>query len=457
MAQPKNRSKRVLWISLAVFCGLSLVCLFAFLWNRTGIFGNDSIYKPLSDCPVPPATVAGDSHWSEVVPDSSWDQMEAVDLRQMLRAVAIDSHDRIYVAGLFENIGGIKTEGIVRWDPHDQSWNALGGGLLSAVEEVNIEQLEIDPQDRVYVSGSFNLAGDQIVNGIAMWDGQAWHAFGSGSMKGGVMDFALAGNGNLYATGTFVPADGQEAIALAFWDGLAWQDRGDMNQQLAALLGAAPEGFSAIAYDPAQKTLFASGTFDRDHYQNGFMAVWKEDSQSWSLMADAPYFSPPTRLKMTPWGALAAGGSTSFAVDAFGSLSYWGTSFPAASFGVAFYENSKWSGLKSGLTLMGGSKRYLADHGDSPVDPVYATEMAFDRSGQLYIVGRFISVDDKCMYGIARWDGRDWFALGSGLAPANYFGPARSLAFDSQGNLYVAGNFQTAGGKPIRYLARWTP
>src|SRR5512135_1157956 len=99
MAQQKNRPKRVLWISLAFFCGLSLLCIFVILWNMTGLFGNDSIYKPLSDCPIPPAVMAEDSHWSEVVPDSTWDKMSSADLRQMLSAVAIDSKDRIYVAG----------------------------------------------------------------------------------------------------------------------------------------------------------------------------------------------------------------------------------------------------------------------------------------------------------------------------------------------------------------------
>jgi hypothetical protein len=456
MAQPKNRSKKFLWISLAVFCGLSLLCLFVILWNETGIFGNDSIYKPLSDCRVPPAKVAEDAHWSEVVPDSSWEKMDANNLLG-ISAVAVDSEDRIYVAGDFSQVGSRRAEGIARWDPQARTWNNLGDGLLPASDSIFINRLEIDDLDRVYVAGNFNLAGNQIANGIAKWDGQTWHALASGLMNGQVNDFALAGDGKLYAAGTFLQVGAQKVNGIAFWDGQAWQDPGGMSQKLVDLLGGVPEEVSAIAYDQAHKFLYASGTFDREQTRRGFMAVWKEDSQSWGLMAEAPYFSPPTRLKMTPWGALIAGGSTNFKVDAFGSLSYWGTSFPAASYGIAIYENTKWSGLKSGLTLMGGSKKYLADHGDSPVDPVYATEMVFDRSGQLFIVGRFISVDDKCMYGIARWDGRDWSALGSGLAPANFFGPARSLAFDSQGNLYVGGNFQTAGGEPIRYLARWAP
>ncbi len=457
MVQPKKRSKWVLWIGLVVVFALSILCIFVILWNETGIFGNDSIYKPLSDCPVPPAAVAEDSKWSEVVTDSSWEKMGLWYFQQMLQGIVIDSKDRIYVATFFVEVSGTQVGGIARWDPQAQTWNDLGGGLLSVFDEATIEQVEIDNQDRIYIAGSFNQAGIQIVNGIAMWDGQFWHAFGNGLMNGSVKDMALLGEGKLYAAGTFSQVDRQIATRIAFWNGQVWQDPGGMSQKLADLLGVAPREVSAIAYDPAQKALYASGKYDEGDYERGFMAVWKENSQAWTLIADSPHFSPPTRMKMTPQGSLVAGGSTSFTVDAGGALSYGGTGLPAASYGMALFDNNEWRGLKSGLTLMGGSKSYQHAHGYSPVDPVYVTEMAFDKAGQLYIVGRFISVDNKCMYGIARWDGREWSALGSGLGPPNSFGPARDLAFDSRGNLYVVGNFQTAGGKPIRYLARWTP
>ncbi len=458
MAGTKHRSKRVLWISLGIFVALSGFCILAMLWNFTGLFGNDSIYKPLSDCPVPPPSAAADSHWSAVVPDATWKDMNVLNTLRVFDSIVIDSRDRIYVAGPFSNVGGIRAEGIARFDPNDLTWQDLKGGLLSASEELNIDRLEIDAQDRLFISGNFNLAGDQIANGIAMWDGQAWHALGSGVMNGRVNDFALVGDGKLFAAGTFSQIGGQKVNGIAFWDGQAWQDPDSMSQKLAALLGAAPEEVDTIAYDPVQKALYAGGAYNRDNSHSGFLAIWSVDSQAWKLLADAFYFSPPTRMKMTPWGALIAGGSDSFKVNAFGGLSYWGAlGFPASSTGIATYGKGGWKGLRSGLTLMGGSKKYLADHGDSPVDPVNVNEMVFDRTGQLYIVGRFISVDDQCMYGIARWDGSVWWPLGSGLGLANFFGPGRDLAFDSQGNLYVVGNFQSAGGKSIRYLARWSP
>jgi hypothetical protein len=51
---------------------------------------------------------------------------------------------------------------------------------------------------------------------------------------------------------------------------------------------------------------------------------------------------------------------------------------------------------------------------------------------------------------IAQWNGSTWSALGSGLDNAVW-----ALAA-SEHNLYVGGNFSTAGGKPSYFLGRWS-
>ena len=49
---------------------------------------------------------------------------------------------------------------------------------------------------------------------------------------------------------------------------------------------------------------------------------------------------------------------------------------------------------------------------DGPKDVVSA--MAF-MGNDLYVAGAFPTVQGKVVNGIARWDGRDWFPLGTGV------------------------------------------
>jgi trimeric autotransporter adhesin len=51
---------------------------------------------------------------------------------------------------------------------------------------------------------------------------------------------------------------------------------------------------------------------------------------------------------------------------------------------------------------------------------------------------------------IAKWDGASWSSLGSGLNNWVY-----ALLPDEKGNLYVGGNFTTAGEKISTFIARW--
>jgi hypothetical protein len=73
----------------------------------------------------------------------------------------------------------------------------------------------------------------------------------------------------------------------------------------------------------------------------------------------------------------------------------------------------------------------------------------------LYAAGEFESVGDAAASRIAKWDGNAWSPLGSGLSSA-----VRALAVFDDGSgggpeLYVGGYFETAGGVPANYMAKW--
>ncbi len=89
------------------------------------------------------------------------------------------------------------------------------------------------------------------------------------------------------------------------------------------------------------------------------------------------------------------------------------------------------------------------------------TALAFDARGSLYIGGRFAKAGGQNASCITRWDGSRWSALGSGL----YFNPSSissrcsvsALLLMPDGDLYVGGTFEQAGGKVSNGFAIWHP
>ena len=68
--------------------------------------------------------------------------------------------------------------------------------------------------------------------------------------------------------------------------------------------------------------------------------------------------------------------------------------------------------------------------------------LLLDREGNLYAGGRFTNAGGVAATNIARWNGSEWSALGTGLSGGNN---VSALAV-SGGILYAGGSFTRAGG-----------
>ena len=111
---------------------------------------------------------------------------------------------------------------------------------------------------------------------------------------------------------------------------------------------------------------------------------------------------------------------------------------------IAKWDGSSWSAL--GTPLTGGIGNAIT----------YISRMAFDRSGNLYVVGNFTTLADQigASY-IAVWDGSSWDNVGYPTVGAT-FSYAWCVAVDSQDNVYIGGNFANCAGDSIAdYLAKW--
>ena len=77
-----------------------------------------------------------------------------------------------------------------------------------------------------------------------------------------------------------------------------------------------------------------------------------------------------------------------------------------------------------------------------------------DGAGNIYVGGDFITAGGVIVNNIAKWDGTKWSALGTGVF-SQYGSSIQALAMDGAGNLYAGGSFTNAGGVLANNIAKW--
>lgn len=122
--------------------------------------------------------------------------------------------------GCYDQFGGAhklwKYDGVT-WDTMDFNINGFGVG------DIDVYNGEL------YVAGLFDTLGGNPGNYIVGWDGSQLRDVGGGLWNGGanaqVFDLEVW-NGRLYAAGLFTEAGGIPAKHLAYWDGVEWCTNG---------------------------------------------------------------------------------------------------------------------------------------------------------------------------------------------------------------------------------------
>jgi hypothetical protein len=368
-------------------------------------------------------------------------------------SVAADSLGNIYAGGWFTKAGAIPTHHIAKWD--GASWSALGSGV-DYVENYGMEKycISIDKYGNLYMGGHLTT-GDLTTNHLVKWNGKAWstlgggvnlvyglHVDGSGMVYVGAYSIISQWNGsawrqfgcygtdswisalaidsadNIYAGGNFtlIGSNGAAAKGIAKWNGSAWSA---LDGQTA---GGEPFIFSSGLALGKSGAVYATGYFGESAVHE---TVAKWDGATWSDI-----------------GA-ARGWVGSLVVDGNGNL-YAGGIFDSiggrAARSIAQWDGCSWRALGSGL------------RSDSQYCCVNA--LAIDGSGNLFVAGTFDSAGDVSANNIAKWDGHAWSALGRGV---NYLWDVAisALTIDNAGNLYAGGFFDTAGGRPAKNIAKW--
>ena len=406
---------------------------------------------------------------------SSWRALGSGTFDGDVYDLAVGPDGTLYAGGWFTTAGGVAANNIARWD--GTRWRPLGSGTYGG----DVRALAAAPDGSLYAGGLFTAAGGAAANNIARWDGSAWHALGGGTSGGYVLALTIGTEGSLYAGGSFTAAGGVAANGVARWDGSAWHALGGGTSGGAiSALAAAPDG-----------ALYAGGAFDTaagaaprvSGAAASTVARWDAPTSSWrplgsGMEGDATRPAHVYALAAGTDGALYAGGSFATAGGVGASniaawdahASSWrplgtGDGMNGPVLALAFRpDGSLCAGGR--FTVAGGA---LANHvacrpagsttwqplGSGTDGDVYALAAAPD--GSLYAGGSFTTAGGVAANAIARWDGTtsSWHALGSGMEGGYGSPTVNALAVGLDGSLYAGGTFDTAGGVPAKYVARW--
>lgn len=329
----------------------------------------------------------------------------------------------LYVGGTFEAAGGVSASGIARWDIARRRWSSLGGGVASVentwVYPGHVYAIAADSHS-VFVGGMFLMADADTVGNIARWDiaTQSWSAACKTDVNrtNGTIHALALYDGSLYVGGAFTLVADIAANRVARWD---------LEENVWYPLGS---GFDSavLALTRFDGRIVAGGRFGRSGTTPArFVAEWT--GSAWRELGNgldsAVYALHASATSLYAGGVFTAPGNGGGALNA-----------------VAEWRGGGWSPVGLGVA-------------DDAIPIIRSLVTVSDR---LYAGGSFTTAGVAAAYSVAQWDTL-WSALGSRRTAVLHGtdAPVHALAIDGD-NVYIGGDFTTAGGIPARRVARWS-
>jgi trimeric autotransporter adhesin len=383
--------------------------------------------------------------------------------------LVVSTNRGLLVGGNFRQAGTVAATNIAAWD--GVNWTAFGSGMGNYGGQVHAIA---EFRGSVYAGGVFLSAGEAAITNIARWNGSNWVHVGAGLIgprpSGWISQFNFAGVVNtlavqgskLYAGGQLTHSGRARMMNFAYTTGTAWKGvkRGigltNGIESVESIVVRGKEMFVAGNFQRAGgavspnitrgtgkkwqslgtgvggpvKSVALSGT---NVYVGGlfgiaggvsaaYVAYWDGASNVWRALGEG---QGNTLIEMAT--TLAASSDMIFAA---GSIQTAGTNF---AHNVAAWTGTNWLVIDPGLTGLPTTSAYAASN--------------------FYVAGNFV-IESVNATNIAGWTGSNWFALPP-LMDANT-NPAQITLITARSNeLFVAGNFVSAGGLPMTNVALW--
>jgi hypothetical protein len=331
---------------------------------------------------------------------------------ESVRALCVYNGD-LYAGGYFTMAGGNPANCIAQWN--GTIWSTVSTGVTGGSNYPEILSMAVY-NGNLYAAGRFTTAGGNPASNIAMWNGSAWSAVGTGIAGTNSFVTSLAVyNGKLVAAGYFSIAGAAPANSVASWNGTTWATLGS---GLSIVNGSA---FTMYAYD---SVLYVAGDFDS---AGGHICM---SIAQWNG---------------TTWAALGAGTLSSLGYPGYVNTLcvynrklYAGGTFDTAG-GLAQNDFACWNGTAwdsagiNSLNLNGVPYCSLVSN------------------GKLYLGGSINTADGKPVHNITSWNGTLWDSVGSGFAGDT--GVFSLCVYNNE--LYAGGIFLMSGNTATSYIAKW--
>ncbi len=376
-------------------------------------------------------------------------------------SIAIDGGN-IYVGGQFYDVNNSGTildaaDYIAKWN--GSAWSAVGSGsggngsLSNSVQSIAVSGTD------VYASGYFtnaNNGGSAVPEAdyIAVFStvSGGWSALGSDGAGNGSLTYyaksiAVSGS-HLYVGGSFtsvrVPGDVlDEADYIVDWNGSNWSGMGPVQ-------GALNHSVTAVTVSGTDVYVGGSFTNLSNHGtpmpEADYIARW--DGSNWHTLGTDGSGNGVLSADVT---SIAVSGTNVYAGGYWGAIWNSGVYIPQAAH-VARFDGTNWSAL--GSNGVGGG---------SINGNVYAVAVS---GSNVYVGGSFenvVDIDETTLPAadyIAKWDGSNWSALGSGSGGNGSLNSSVTAIAVSGSNVYAGGLFDNVknGGTTLNaadYIAKW--
>lgn len=340
-----------------------------------------------------------------------------------------------------------------------------------------IQAIAVMPDGSCALGSTFNLSNDQMTfadtgpgNGVCRWDGTSFSLLsdvGRPATSGAVSAISVDSAGDVLVGGEFTTIEGAPARRIARWSASAGGTWAQIGTGLDAS-GYIP-GIATIAPLPDGR-IAVGGTFNWIDYGVSPTlgnALW--DGSAWAAFIPVS-FSPTfhTFARASNSDLLVAGAFSNIGDDSgANNLARWDGAFTWTGFGSGLASFARTvAAMPDGSVIAGGSliiqnggeNRSLARWDGNTWAPIdcgtgYINTSLVLPNGDLVVGGVFTNMCGVAGTSrIARWNGTEWSALGSGLS-----GTVDALARMPNGDI-IAGGFFTAalGTTPAaNRIARW--
>jgi len=392
----------------------------------------------------PQLSVPGDENWGR--------QFGGGGLNGFVADVAAFGND-IIVVGSFTRAGQIEVDGLARWD--GQAWHAVGHTSPHPGYEFdgNVNAVAVQGNN-IYVGGSFTTAVGVTANGIAKWDGSEWSALGTGINTEGHISTIKINGSDVYIGGVFTSAGGVDTYGVAKWDGSTWSGFGS---DLFELDIEAIEFFGSDLYAGGQTP------YNISRIKKWTGSRWSDvgdglDGNVYALATDGDYLYAGgeftdriARWDGSAWSAVGGGVFHGIFWDELEER--WSLDSKVTSViidGNDLYV-SGWFEKVGGVNINGIAKWNGSAWSGFEITNCQMGEI-FLADGKLYAIpdapGGIGDLNDS-PYLFAVWDGSRWSSLGNGLNGIVY-----ALASGSDG-VYAGGCFTNGGGIDLDYIGKW--